>query len=199
MCLPAESPKFQGRKGKTLEKQGTSLQNEENLTLHALQKTFVDFFFEVDWGFCIEKWRGFLVNFFWSPSPTKRSTKTPGKLRGKFGAKFGTKIRKIRGTFVLQLFWPKAIPPTKKTRRRRSGLSSFAIANRKHLSLDVNTLKAPTQSVAREGHTCQVRKLPNACWEATSLRDPTSDFPTGHIIIENLLAKASFSACLSQF
>ena len=26
------------------------------------------------WDFCIEKWRGFLVNFFWSPFPTKRST-----------------------------------------------------------------------------------------------------------------------------
>ena len=25
----------------------------------------------------------------------------------KYGGKFGTKIRKIRGTFVLQLFWPK--------------------------------------------------------------------------------------------
>ena len=36
-----------------------------------------DFFFEFAWGFCIEKWRGFLVNLFWSPSPTKRSTKTP--------------------------------------------------------------------------------------------------------------------------
>ena len=32
-------------------------------TLPALQKTFVDFFFEFVWGFVIEKWRGFLVNF----------------------------------------------------------------------------------------------------------------------------------------
>ena len=39
--------------------------------LPALQKTFVDFFFEFAWEFCIEKWRGFLVNFFWSPFPTK--------------------------------------------------------------------------------------------------------------------------------
>ena len=47
------------------------------------------------------------MNFFWSPSPTKRSTKNPRKIRGKFGAKFGAKIRKIRETFVLQLLWPK--------------------------------------------------------------------------------------------
>ena len=29
--------------------------------------------------FCIEKWRGFLVNFLWYPFPAKRSTKTPQK------------------------------------------------------------------------------------------------------------------------
>ena len=32
------------------------------------------------------------MNFFWSPFPTKRSTKTPRKIRGKFGAKFGARI-----------------------------------------------------------------------------------------------------------
>ena len=77
------------------------------VTLPALQKNFVNIFFVFTWEFGIEKWRGFLVIFFWSPSPTKRSTKNPGKIRGKFGAKFGakfgTKIRKIRETFVLQL------------------------------------------------------------------------------------------------
>ena len=71
---------------------------------------FVDFFFEFAWVFCIEKWQGFLVDFVWSPSPTKSSTQTPQKIRGKFGAKFGakfgTKNRKIRETFVLPLFWP---------------------------------------------------------------------------------------------
>ena len=50
------------------------------------------------------------MNYFWSPFPTKRSTKTPQKNRGifgaKFGAKLGTEIRKIWGTFVLQLLWP---------------------------------------------------------------------------------------------
>ena len=66
------------------------------------------FFFVFAWEFCIDKWRGFLVNFFWSPFPTKRSTETPQKFRGKFGAKFGakfgTRTRRIRGTFVLRLF-----------------------------------------------------------------------------------------------
>ena len=73
-------------------------------------ETFCEFFFVFAWEFCIEKWQGFLVNSFWCPFPTKRSTKTPQKIRGKFGAKFGakfgTKNRKFRGTFVLQLFWP---------------------------------------------------------------------------------------------
>ena len=77
-------------------------------TLPVLQKHFVNIFFVFAREFCIENRRGFLVNFFWSPFPTKRSTKTPRKIRGKFGAEFGakfrTKIRKIRGTFGLQLF-----------------------------------------------------------------------------------------------
>ena len=51
--------------------------------------------------------------FVWSPFRTKRSTKTPQTIRGKFGAKFGaksvTEIQKIRGTFVLQLFWPNSL------------------------------------------------------------------------------------------
>ena len=31
--------------------------------LPALQKTFVDFFYEFAWGFGIEKWQGFWVEF----------------------------------------------------------------------------------------------------------------------------------------
>ena len=60
------------------------------------------FFFVFAWEFCIEKWRGFLVNFFWSPSPTKRSTKSPWKIRGKIRAENS----KNSGNFVLQLLWP---------------------------------------------------------------------------------------------
>ena len=56
------------------------------------QKNFVNMFFLFAWEFCIEKRRGFLVSFFWSPFPTKRSTKSPRKIRGKFGAKFGAKF-----------------------------------------------------------------------------------------------------------
>ena len=45
-----------------------------------------------------------MVNFFWSPPPTKRRAKSPRKIRGKFGAKFGAKFgtkirRKIREIF----------------------------------------------------------------------------------------------------
>ena len=51
---------------------------------------------------------GIFGEFFLVSVPTKRSTKTPQNIRGNFGAKFGAKlgakIRKIRGTFVLQLF-----------------------------------------------------------------------------------------------
>ena len=100
-------------------------------TLPALQKNSVNIFFVFAWEFCIEKWRGFLVNFFWSPSPTKRSTKSPRKIRGKFGAKFGakfgTKIRKIRETFVLQLFWPNFFQssPDRGQSRRSSDLVNF--------------------------------------------------------------------------
>ena len=36
----------------------------------------------------------------------ENSSKNSGKIRSKIRAKFGTKIRKIRGTFVLQVFWP---------------------------------------------------------------------------------------------
>ena len=48
---------------------------EQSVTLPALQKNFVNIFFVFAGEFCIEKWRGFLVNFLWSRSPTKRSTR----------------------------------------------------------------------------------------------------------------------------
>ena len=43
-------------------------------------ENFCGFLLEFAWEFCIEKGWGFLVNFFWSPFPTKRSTKTPQKI-----------------------------------------------------------------------------------------------------------------------
>ena len=36
----------------------------------------------------------------------ENSSKNSGKIRSKIRVKFGTKIRKIRGAFVLRLFWP---------------------------------------------------------------------------------------------
>ena len=70
-----------------------------NVTLTALQKHFVDFFFEFAWEFCIEKWRGFLVNFVWSPSPTKWSTKTPQKIQSKIQGKIRDEKSKNSGNF----------------------------------------------------------------------------------------------------
>ena len=77
-----------------------------------LARKIVDFFYVFAWGFGIKRWRGFLVNFQWSPwcFPRNKAQKILNhfgrKLGGKFGKKIGTKIRQIRGTFVLQLFWP---------------------------------------------------------------------------------------------
>ena len=97
------------------------------VTLRPLQKNVVNIFYVFAWEFCIEKWRGFLVNFFWSPFPSTQSTKTPRKIRGKFGEKFGaksgTQIRKIRGTLVLRLFRPYGLSIS----RGQSGLI-FSIA-----------------------------------------------------------------------
>ena len=76
-----------------------------NLYFASSPENVCEYFFVFAWEFCIGKSRGFLVNFLWSPFPTKRSTKTPQKIWGKFGEKSGaksrTKIRKIWGTFVL--------------------------------------------------------------------------------------------------
>ena len=43
-------------------------------------------------NFALKNGGDFRWIFFWSPSPTKRSTKSPRKIRGKFGAKFGAKF-----------------------------------------------------------------------------------------------------------
>ena len=80
-----------------------------NFTLSALQKTFVDIFFKFAWGFDIEKRRGFLVIFSWSPLPRKQSTKSlrkvfenSGQLSRKLfveARKLLKKFREIRGIF----------------------------------------------------------------------------------------------------
>ena len=71
----------------------------EFVALPALQKTFVDFFFEFAWEFRIEKCRGFLVNVFWSPflHETKHgnSSKNSGKIRSKLWGKIRDEIQKF--------------------------------------------------------------------------------------------------------
>ena len=73
LLFPLDFSQFQPRFAKGLLR---------TITLTALQKTFVDFFFEFAWEFCFEKWRGFLVIFFWSPFHTTGSNK---KLLKNFG------------------------------------------------------------------------------------------------------------------
>ena len=51
------------------------------VTLPALQKNFVNIFFVFAWEFCIEKWRGFLVNFSGLRLPRNEAR----KLLKKFG------------------------------------------------------------------------------------------------------------------
>ena len=71
----------------------------------------MDFFFEFAWEFCIEKWRGFLVNFF---SGLRLPQNEARKVLEKFGENSeqnsgqnsGRNFRKIRETFVLPLSRP---------------------------------------------------------------------------------------------
>ena len=66
-----------------------------------------------------------LVNFFWSPFPTKRSTTTPQKLRGNSEQNSGQtpegEFEKIRGTFVVQLEDQKPTPNPEMPIRHESG------------------------------------------------------------------------------
>ena len=77
-------------------------------TLPTLQKTFVDFFFVFAWEFCIEKWRGFLVNFSGLRFPRNKARKLLinfGEIRSKIRGKIRDGNSKNSGeTFVLQLF-----------------------------------------------------------------------------------------------
>ena len=52
-----------------------------------LQKQFLNIIFVFVWEFCIGKWRGFLVNFFWSPFPRN----TARKFLKNFGENSGQK------------------------------------------------------------------------------------------------------------
>ena len=65
-------------------------------TLPVLQRTFVNLFFQLAWGFGIEKWQGFLVNFQWSPFLRKQSTESPQILRGQFGAELCLRKLELR-------------------------------------------------------------------------------------------------------
>ena len=64
-------------------------------------ENFCGFIFEFTWEFCIEELRGFLVNFFWSPFPTKRSSNIwgGGGIRGKIWSKIRDEHLKNSGSF----------------------------------------------------------------------------------------------------
>ena len=80
----------------------------------AMQKTFVnsESFFEFIWGFGIEKWQGFVVNFQSSPFPRKRRTKSPHRFglnsEQISGQNSGRKFEKYRNfrsaTFLTYVF-----------------------------------------------------------------------------------------------
>ena len=132
---------------------------EYHVTVPALEKHFVNIF-RVCLGILHWKKAGIFGEFFWSPFPTKRSTKTPRKIRGKFGAKFGakfgTKIRKIRGTFVLQLCWPNTMSDPSDPKFMRYALLSLALQRhgRSQSSLsDMTPLLRPTGLLQRSEMT----------------------------------------------
>ena len=95
-------------KGPKIEKNQSRLKFSISLTLPTLQINFVNNYFVFAWGFCIEKCRGFSVNFFWSPFPMKRSTKTPqiksGKIRSKILGKIQDENLKNSGNFRFATF-----------------------------------------------------------------------------------------------
>ena len=62
------------------------------------------------WEFCIENCGDSWLIFSGLRFPRNEARKLLKKFGAKFGAKFGTIIRKIRETFVLQLFWPNDSP-----------------------------------------------------------------------------------------
>ena len=79
------------------------------VALPALQKTFVDFFFEFAWEFCVEKMPGifgaFLSGLLFPRNEARKLLKEFGEnSEQNSGQDSGTKIRKIQGTFILQLF-----------------------------------------------------------------------------------------------
>ena len=86
LCLPYKEQKRRRRK-KSLEDSEISSKTKGPVEQGATgyfacsPEEFCEYFFVFAWEFCIEKWRGFLVIFFWSPFPTKRGTKTPQKIR----------------------------------------------------------------------------------------------------------------------
>ena len=73
------------------------------VTLPALQKNFVNIFFVFAWEFCIEKWRGFLVNFFWlsvsHETKHEKSSKNSGKIRSKIRGKIRDENSNNSGNF----------------------------------------------------------------------------------------------------
>ena len=81
----------------------TRLARVEKVTLPALQKKLVNNFFVFAWDGG-DFWCFFFLVSVSHETKHEKSSKNSGKFGAKFGAKFGTKIRKIRETFVVQLF-----------------------------------------------------------------------------------------------
>ena len=71
---------------------------------------FCEYIFRVHLGILHWQMAGIFGEFFRlsvsHETKHEKSSKNSGKIQSKIRVKFGTKIRKIRETFVLQLFWP---------------------------------------------------------------------------------------------
>ena len=96
----------------------------QTFTLPALQKTFVDSFFELAWEFCIEKWRGFLVIFSGlrlsvsHEMKHENSSKKSGRNRSKIQAALDgvplTGLQLLRWERVLLTLWLKGLEHSEK-------------------------------------------------------------------------------------
>ena len=118
-------------------------------------------------------------DFWWIFSGLRFPRNEARKLLEKFGenseqnsgAKFGTKIRKIRGAFVLQLFWPKEMAgksaPSQHPHqhsRQHPELSQHSSQHPRQPFLDLPSLHSVAGRPVRKFKSASVSKYPPFFW-----------------------------------